>query len=230
MRHHSPCRRFPNRCASRGITSGGRMIPAREPRTPRDAARLLVLDSEGGTFEDTLMPELPRFLRPGDLLVVNEAATLPASLRARTASGVEAEIRLLGQIENSTWKAAVFGPGDWRTPTELRDPPERVTPGSVLSVGESLAMEVVEVSPDSPRLITVRFDRSESGDTSTTSIARLSPTLRTDPGVRSESASPLVQKQQLSMWSLQSDQGGESRLPHRTPSVPAAMRGAWQHR
>ncbi|HYR86853.1 MAG TPA: S-adenosylmethionine:tRNA ribosyltransferase-isomerase [Terriglobia bacterium] len=136
------------------------MIPAREPRTPRDAARLLVLDPEGGTFEDTLMPELPRFLRPGDLLVVNDAATLPASLRARTASGVEAEIRLLGQIENSTWKAAVFGPGDWRTPTELRDPPERVTPGSVLSVGESLAMEVVEVSPDSPRLITVRFDRS----------------------------------------------------------------------
>src|SRR2546427_6912795 len=160
MRHHSPCRRFPNRCASRGIKSGGRMIPAREACTPRDAARLLVLDPEGGAFEDTLMPELPRFLRPGDLLVVNDAATLPASLQARTASGVEAEIRLLGQIEDSTWKAALFGPGDWRTPTELRDPPERVTPGSVLSVGESLAMEVVEVSPDSPRLITVRFDRS----------------------------------------------------------------------
>jgi len=135
------------------------VIPAREPRTPRDAARLLVLDSEGGTFEDALMPDLPRFLRAGDLLVVNDAATLPASLRVRMPSGAGAEIRLQSQVEDSTWRAALLGAGDWRTPTELRDPPEGVAPGWVLRISESLVMEVVEVSPDSPRLITVRFNR-----------------------------------------------------------------------
>ena len=101
------------------------MIPARQPRTPRDAARRLVLDSEGRTFEDALMHDLPRFLHAGDLLVVNDAATLPASLRARTSAGAGVEVRLLAQVEDSTWKAALLGPGDWRTPTELRDPPQR---------------------------------------------------------------------------------------------------------
>ncbi|WP_307845187.1 S-adenosylmethionine:tRNA ribosyltransferase-isomerase [Planomonospora sp. ID67723] len=72
-----------------GILDGGFVLPpaleAHEPpevRGPaRDAVRLLV--SHGGTGEVGHHPftDLPDLLRPGDLLVVNNSATLPAAVR-----------------------------------------------------------------------------------------------------------------------------------------------------
>jgi S-adenosylmethionine:tRNA ribosyltransferase-isomerase len=60
------------------------MRPAVRPAEPRDAVRLLVLDPHAGAWVDRRMDALPQVLRAGDLLVVNDAATLPASLRGRT--------------------------------------------------------------------------------------------------------------------------------------------------
>jgi S-adenosylmethionine:tRNA ribosyltransferase-isomerase len=51
----------------------------------RDGVRLLVSDEVG--VEHRRFRELPDLLRPGDLLVVNESATLPASLPAQGSSG-----------------------------------------------------------------------------------------------------------------------------------------------
>jgi S-adenosylmethionine:tRNA ribosyltransferase-isomerase len=46
----------------------------------RDEARLLVAWRATGRLEDALFAELPRFLEPGDVLVVNTSATLPAAV------------------------------------------------------------------------------------------------------------------------------------------------------
>src|SRR3954467_5519483 len=102
------------------------MIPASEPRTLREAAKLLWVNSKSGQFEDRSFSDLPELLQPGDLLVVNDAATLPASLPARTPAGKAVEIRIISYIGASEWRALLLGEGDWRTPTELRDPPEIV--------------------------------------------------------------------------------------------------------
>jgi S-adenosylmethionine:tRNA ribosyltransferase-isomerase len=51
----------------------------------RDEVRLLV--SGGGRVQHRVFRELPGLLRPGDLLVVNESATLPASLPAHGSPG-----------------------------------------------------------------------------------------------------------------------------------------------
>ncbi len=65
--------------------------PAEADRTPeerglaRDEVRLLV--TEGSRDDDRRFRDLPSILRPNDLLVVNESATLPAALPARSASG-----------------------------------------------------------------------------------------------------------------------------------------------
>src|SRR5262245_6618212 len=99
------------------------MIAAREPRT-RDTSRLLVIDRAAGTFLDAMASEFAEFLSAGDLLVVNDAATLPASFRVRMPSGADAEVRLAGRVDDATWNVVLFGAGDWRTATELRDPPE----------------------------------------------------------------------------------------------------------
>ncbi len=56
---------------------------AQHPSAERDASRLLVLDRGTGAIEHRRFSDLPRFLRTGDLLVVNDTRVLPARLFAR---------------------------------------------------------------------------------------------------------------------------------------------------
>ena len=50
------------------------------PARPRDAARMLVVPG-AGPFEDACVADLPRLLRPGDVLVFNDTRVIPASSR-----------------------------------------------------------------------------------------------------------------------------------------------------
>jgi S-adenosylmethionine:tRNA ribosyltransferase-isomerase len=127
------------------------VTPATRPRG-RGAARLLHIDPCRGRFDDRQSAALPRLLRAGDLLVVNDAATLPASFRA---GGVE--VRLAGPLDERRWRAVLFGAGDWRTPTERRPAPPPVPVGARLDLGGGLEADVEEVSPLSRRLVTLRF-------------------------------------------------------------------------
>ena len=51
-------------------------------------ARLLVFGPGDATMNTFRVNELPRLLEPGDVLVVNDAATLPASLPATNGLGI----------------------------------------------------------------------------------------------------------------------------------------------
>lgn len=93
--------------------------------SPRDDARLLVIDPDGDAFLDAAFDALPRFVRPGDVVVLNDAATLPASLFA-TLRGAPIELRFLA-LEPP--RAVLFGAGDHRTRTEHRPPPPPVRIG-----------------------------------------------------------------------------------------------------
>lgn len=135
------------------------MIPATSPRTLRDQARMLVIDREKDWYIDSMITDLPQTLRPGDLLVVNDAATFPASLQARSSNGASVEIRLAGRIGESDWKAILMGEGTWRTPTELRDLPEPVRVGSRLEISHEFSAEVIEVATESCRLVSLRFSK-----------------------------------------------------------------------
>ena len=120
------------------------------------------------------MGDLPALLRAGDLLVVNDAATLPASLAGRSRCGV-VEVRLAGVPEGGPasrgpWPAVLFGAGNWRARTEDRPPPPRLVRGDRVAFGGLLA-EVVGVSGVSPRLVELVFDRE--GDALVAAIQRL---------------------------------------------------------
>jgi S-adenosylmethionine:tRNA ribosyltransferase-isomerase len=71
---------------------------AREPAEARglrrDEVRMLVARREDGRFEHARVADLVRYLEPGDLLVVNTSATLPAALRARRADGQRIAVHL----------------------------------------------------------------------------------------------------------------------------------------
>jgi S-adenosylmethionine:tRNA ribosyltransferase-isomerase len=66
-----------------------------EVRGPaRDAVRLLVVPLPAGRLRHARFADLPRVLSPGDLLVVNTSATLPAALDGRRADGAAVTLHL----------------------------------------------------------------------------------------------------------------------------------------
>ncbi len=78
---------------------------------------------------------LPELLRAGDVLVVNDAATLPASLPGRTASGAHFELRLSGPVEPHRLAGVLLGEGDYHTRTEHRPPPPTLAVGERVRIG-----------------------------------------------------------------------------------------------
>ena len=106
---------------------------------PRDA-KLLVVDARG-RLQHAARSQLASLLRPGDLLVANDAATLPASLHGiHERSGEAIEVRLADrrslQVEAvREFTAIVFGAGDHRARTEDRPAPPALHAGDRLRLG-----------------------------------------------------------------------------------------------
>ena len=135
------------------------MSPATWPREDPSSERLLWIDPRAGTLRDGRVRDLPSLLRAGDLLVVNDSATLPASLRGVSADGRPVEARLAGPMEGDhVFRAVLFGAGDHRTRTEDRAPPPALVPGDRVVFGPALAAVIERVSPLSPRLVDLAFD------------------------------------------------------------------------
>ena len=145
------------------------MNPATSPAA-RDR-RLLHLDPRSGELRDRHVRDLPRLVRPADVVVVNDAATLPASFAGRTADGQELEVRLAGANEDGTWSAVLLGPGDWRQRTEDRPAPPTLAIGTQIAFGPGLAARVTEVSALSSRLVSLAF--GSAGSTLWSALYRL---------------------------------------------------------
>jgi S-adenosylmethionine:tRNA ribosyltransferase-isomerase len=105
---------------------------------------------------------LAGLLRPGDLVIANDAATLPASLRGtHVPTGGPIEVRLAGRRSLAAddvhnFSAILFGEGDYRTRTESRPPPPALSPGDRLALGPLSA--TVERLLGHPRLVSLRFE------------------------------------------------------------------------
>ncbi len=85
---------------------------AQHPVEPRHASRLMVLDRRTGGIEHSTFFEIGRYLRPGDLLVLNQTRVIPARIFAKKIpSGGKVEILLLRRIEDTLWEALVGGKG-----------------------------------------------------------------------------------------------------------------------
>lgn len=127
-------------------------------RPERRARRLLSVAADGG-LRHHRPDDLAGLLRPGDLVVANDAATLPASLRGRhVESGAAIEVRLAGWRragDPTGFFAVVFGAGGHRIPTERRPPPPALAPGDRLRLGPLEA--VVAFLAGHPRLPALRF-------------------------------------------------------------------------
>ena len=106
---------------------------AQSPAEPRDASRLMVVDVRRGKISHHTFRDLPRFLLPGDALVLNETKVLPARLEAKKPTGARVELlflRDLGPDRGGAWEV-------------LAGPSKRLRPGLRLLAGED-RLEIVE--------------------------------------------------------------------------------------
>ena len=84
---------------------------AQTPAEPRDSSRLLVLHRDRGTLEHRIFRDVTDYLRPGDLLVLNQTRVIPARIFAHKETGGRVEILLLRRRDAMTWEALVGGKG-----------------------------------------------------------------------------------------------------------------------
>ncbi|MEJ5359862.1 MAG: tRNA preQ1(34) S-adenosylmethionine ribosyltransferase-isomerase QueA [Desulfobacterales bacterium] len=111
------------------------------PARPRDSARLLVLERGPGRLAHHRFREIGRFLRAGDLLVLNDTAVLPARLLGRKQTGGRVEVLLLDPLggERSADGRRWCGPCLVRSAKPAR-------PGTELAFGGGLRGRVLEGS------------------------------------------------------------------------------------
>jgi S-adenosylmethionine:tRNA ribosyltransferase-isomerase len=82
-------------------------LEAQEPpefrSIPRDHVQMLVSERASGNVVHTMFVDIAAFLRPGDVLVVNDSATLPAALDGRRWSGEPLTVHLSSPVAGTLW-------------------------------------------------------------------------------------------------------------------------------
>ena len=134
---------------------------AQQPAARRDGSRLLVLSRQPSAVgrqpaEASVSPDpspltshplthhvfsdLPSFVEPGDVVVVNDSKVIPARLLGSREGGGKAEVLLVSREAAGTWRALVR-------------PGSRIRAGSVVRVGGEDRIEIVAHLPEGARRV-----------------------------------------------------------------------------
>lgn len=108
---------------------------AQFPTPERSASRLLRLDGRAGTLSDNWFRQLPEFLKPGDLLILNDTRVIKARLTGEKASGGKIEIMVERVLDNHRLLAQIRAS---RSPK----------PGSLVRIADTFDAEVIERQDD----------------------------------------------------------------------------------
>ncbi|HHU05124.1 MAG TPA: tRNA preQ1(34) S-adenosylmethionine ribosyltransferase-isomerase QueA [Clostridiales bacterium] len=119
---------------------------AQTPIKQRDHSRLMLLDRRTGKTGHLHFYELPKLLRPGDCLVLNDSRVLPARLYGKKETGGAVEVLLLVDRGNRMWEC-------------LTRPGRKAEPGTRLIFGDGeLSAVVREVCEGGNRIIEFEYE------------------------------------------------------------------------
>ncbi|RMD94126.1 MAG: S-adenosylmethionine:tRNA ribosyltransferase-isomerase, partial [Calditrichaeota bacterium] len=117
---------------------------AQYPAEKRDQSRLMVLNREKQSIEETVFAEIHKYFNEGDCLVINETKVFPARLMGtKDKTEAKVEIFLLRQLENGLWEVLVR-------------PARKVRVGNRLSINNKLYCDVIDNTVSGGRV--VRFN------------------------------------------------------------------------
>jgi S-adenosylmethionine:tRNA ribosyltransferase-isomerase len=113
---------------------------AQQPLDMRDASRMLVVNRDSKTWNESTFTSFPELVQNGDVVVINNTRVFPARLFGkRDPSGGRVEVLLFREIETSVWEALVR-------------PAHRLNEGALVRFGaSSLRAEVVASLPGGVR-------------------------------------------------------------------------------
>ncbi|CAH8708475.1 tRNA preQ1(34) S-adenosylmethionine ribosyltransferase-isomerase QueA [Paenibacillus thiaminolyticus] len=117
---------------------------AQTPLPDRTASRLLALNRRTGEVEHRTFPDIIEYLKPGDLLVLNDTRVIPARLfGVKPDTGGHVEVLLLKQEQDDIWEV-------------LAKPAKRLKKGATVRFGDELTGTVIEEREMGARLL--RFE------------------------------------------------------------------------
>ena len=108
---------------------------AQEPLEKRANSRMLAVNRAEKSFSDEHFFDFPKFLKKGDVVVLNNTKVFPARLFGATETGAKVEIFLVREVENSVWET-------------LARPAKRLKVGRKIVFNEKLSATVLEKSED----------------------------------------------------------------------------------
>ncbi len=108
---------------------------AQNPLEKRENSRMLAVDRAAKNFVDEHFYNLPRFLKKGDLVVLNNTKVFPARLFGTSETGARVEIFLVREVETQTWET-------------LARPARRLKIGKKIIFGEKLSARVLELTEE----------------------------------------------------------------------------------
>lgn len=118
---------------------------AQTPAEPRDSSRLLVYHKSSGEIEHKIFRDVLDYLKPGDVLVVNNTRVLPARLYGKKESGAQIEVLLLKRIDLNTWET-------------LAKPGKRFKVGTEIIFSENLKGKIKSDTDFGGKIIEFEFD------------------------------------------------------------------------
>ena len=113
---------------------------AQEPLECRDASRLMVLHRQDGTIEHRTFRDLPEYLRPDDVCILNDTRVIKARLKGQKSTGGTIWVLLLRPQQPDVWEALV-------------KPGRKAAVGTVLQFGDSLQGVILDRTEQGGRLI-----------------------------------------------------------------------------
>ncbi|MBV9418121.1 MAG: S-adenosylmethionine:tRNA ribosyltransferase-isomerase, partial [Solirubrobacterales bacterium] len=126
--------------------------PAEARGQARDGVRMLVAHRRDGSIEHRTFSDLPELLAPGDVLVINVSATIPAAVPARRSNGTRVRVHFATKAPHleDDWRVVEIRSADGRRPA-------RLPAGERLELRGGAALDLIAPYASGQRLMLARF-------------------------------------------------------------------------
>ena len=120
---------------------------AQTPVEPRDSSRMMVCNRNDNKREGRIFRDITEYLRPGDVMVINQTRVIPARLLGvKESTGVPTEFLLLKRQDKDTWEALV-------------KPGRRLHAGDNVSFGDGLLRaEIIDNTDAGGRVVRFMYE------------------------------------------------------------------------